>query len=293
MRFIRKGNSITAYRAPDSGGNPGTWIQIGQPQTVIMTTPVWVGFYVNNASGVGLNTCTFSGLSIAPLNKAPVVGIASVAAWPLSPVPLEGTLADDNYPAPVSLTSLWTQRGGPAPVTFGNAARSTTTATLAQPGAYVLRLTADDGGIQSFKDLAFTGYSRPYDIWQAQNYSATGGYGDPNAAQTADSDYDGQLNLLEYAFGTAPQTSGASPVVQGTTTVGADTFLRLTVPKNPAAADVTYTVEATSTLGAPASWSSAGLVIESDTSTQLIVRDHVPVGSGAPRFMRVKVEAVP
>lgn len=293
MRITRRGNSITAYRAPDSGGNPGTWIQIGQPQTVIMTTPIWVGYYVNNSSGVGMNTCTFSGLSILPLNKAPVVDIASVATWPLSPVPLDGSVTDDSQPAPVSLTSLWSKRSGPGGVTFGSATLTDTSATLSQAGAYVLRLTADDGGIQSFKDLAFTGYTKPFEVWQGQNWAAAGGFGAPSAAQSQDADFDGQMNLLEYAFGTAPQTAGGSPVVQDTATVGPDKFLRLTVPKNPNAPDVTFTVEATSTLAAPASWSSAGLVIESDTSTQLIVRDNVPVAPGARRFMRVRVEQVP
>ncbi len=290
MRITRRGNSLTAYRALDSGGSPGTWIQIGQPQTIIMTTPVWVGYYVNNASGVGMNTCTFTGLSIAPVNKAPVVGIASVATWPLSPVPLDGSVTDDSQPAPVSLTSLWSKRGGPGSVTFGNAALSDTTATLGQPGMYVLRLTADDGGAQTFKDLSFMGCTKPFEVWQAQNWSGSGGFHDPNAAQAQDADFDGQLNLLEYAFGTAPRAVNGEPVVQSTATVGPDKFLRLTVPKNPAATDVTYTVQATSTLPTPASWSSNGLIIESNTSTQLIVRDSVPIAPGVQRYMRVRVE---
>ena len=72
IRIIRRGNSITAFHAPDVSGAPGVWAQVGQPQTVIMTTPVLVGFYVDNATGVGLNTVTFSNLSIVPLNTAPV-----------------------------------------------------------------------------------------------------------------------------------------------------------------------------------------------------------------------------
>lgn len=47
-----------------------------------MTTPVLVGFYVNNSSGVGLNTVTFNNLSIVPLNKGPVVDAGTV---PVSP----------------------------------------------------------------------------------------------------------------------------------------------------------------------------------------------------------------
>lgn len=289
IRFIRKGSGITAYRAPDVSGSPGTWVQIGQPQTIIMTTPVWVGFYVNNSTGVGMNTCTFTNLTIAPLNSAPVIGIANAATYPLSPVPLDATLTDDSYPAPVTLTSLWTKVSGPGAVTFGNVTATDTTATLAQAGSYVLRFIASDSSAQTFKDLPFTGYSKPFEVWQAQNWTATGGYSDPNAAQSLDADYDGLANLLEYAFGTAPQVSSSSPLVYDTSSVSSEKYLRISVPKNAAATDVTFAVEATSDITNPLSWSSSDLVTEQDTSTRLIVRDSQPMSSGGQRFMRVKV----
>lgn len=286
LRVVRKGTAVTAFRAPNVSGSPGTWIQVGQPQTIIMTTPVWVGFYVNNASGVGLNTATFSGLTIESLNKAPIVGIASTATYPLSPVPLDGTVTDDSYPTPVSLSTTWSRQIGPASVLFADATQVDTTATLSQPGSYVLRLTANDSSAQSFKDLTFTGYAKAFEVWQAQNWTA---YSDPNAVDTYDADRDGQANLLEYAFGTAPQAPGTSPLVYDTATVSTDKYLRITVPKNASATDVTFTVEATSDLTNPSSWSSAGLVTEQNTSTSLIVRDAQPMSSSGPRFMRVKV----
>lgn len=289
IRFVRKGTSITAYRAPDASGSPGTWIQIGQPQTIIMATPVWVGFYVNNSSGVGMNTCTFSSLSIAPVNKAPVVDIASVATWPLSPVPLDGTITDDGQPTPASLSSLWSQRSGPGSVAFSAATLADTTATLGQAGSYVLRLAANDGGVQSFRDLTFTGYAKAFEAWQAQTWTATGGLSDPNAGQLFDPDFDGQANLLEYAFGTAPLAASASPLVFDAATVSTEKYLRISVPKNTAATDVTFIIEATSDLNNPSSWSSSGLVTEQDIATRLIVRDSQPMSSGPRRFMRVKV----
>jgi hypothetical protein len=66
-----------------------------------------------------------------------------------------------------------------------------------------------------------------------------------------------------------------------------NTFLRLSIPKNPAATDVTFIVEASSGL---VSWSSAGLVIESAPgASPLVVRDSVAVTPGVRRFMRVRV----
>jgi regulation of enolase protein 1 (concanavalin A-like superfamily) len=291
LRLVRQGNRVTGYHAADVSGSPGAWTQLGQPQTIIMPAAVLVGFGVDNNGGTAgvLNACTFSNFSIVPLNRAPTVAFSSMATWPLSPVAIRGTVTDDNFPAPVALSSLWTRVSGPGTVTFGSATTPDTTAVLAQPGAYVLRLTANDSSAQTFKDLSFTGYAKAYEVWQAQNWTATGGYGDPNAAQSLDPDFDGQANLLEYAFGTGPLTAGASPLVFDTATVSTDKFLRISVPKNAVATDVTFTVEATSDIKNDASWSSAGLVIEQDTSTRLIVRDSQPMSSGGPRFMRVKV----
>ncbi len=287
MRFIRKGNSITGYRAADVSGSPGAWIQIGQPQTVIMTTPVWVGFYVNNASGVGLNTCTFSGLSIAPLNKAPIVDTGTLPASIVTPLALNATVTDDNYPAPVSLTTLWTRPSGASAVTFGDSALIDTTATFTAEGAFKFRLFANDGGLQSFDDLLFTGYLTPWSAWQGAQFP--GGSSNPSAAMLLDPDFDGQCNLLEYASGTDPETSAPSNVVQDSVTVSSQKYLRLTVTKNPTATDVTYEVQATSDLTDANSWSSAGLVIEANTSTQLRVRDNVAMSGGVRRFMRVLV----
>ncbi len=288
VRLIRKGNTITAFHAADSGGSPGTWAQLGQSQTVIMPVPVLVGFSVNNASGVGYNTVTFSNLSIVPLNKAPVIGIASVATYPLSPVPLDGTVTDDSFPTPISLTTQWSQHSGPGTLTFGNAALVDTTASVSTGGSYVARLQADDTSAITFRDLTFNAYLNPLQIWQAQNWSPA--LSDPAAEEALDPDFDGQINLLEYAFGTEPDVSTGSPVTYSNAVVNSQTYLRMSVPKNPAAADVTFIVEATSDLANPTGWSSAGLVTETNTSTQLIVRDNVAAGPGVQRFMRIRVE---
>ena len=149
-----------------------------------------------------------------------------------------------------------------------------------------LRLSAEDGSAQTFKDVSFTGYVSNFSQWQSTTFTSSS---DPSAAPDADPDHDGLANLMEYALNTSGSASNANPILNELITNGPSKYLCLTVPKNPAATDVTYIVEATSDLANPLSWSSSGLVTLINTSTTLQVRDGVAVTSGVQRFMRLRV----
>lgn len=103
-------------------------------------------------------------------------------------------------------------------------------------------------------------------------------------------DNDGLANLFEYAVGTNGIIASSNPQIISLAPVSSSQYLRIAIPKNPDATDVTFAVEATGDLANPLSWSSAGLVIEVNNSTTLQVRDNVPAGPGVQRFMRVRVE---
>ncbi len=289
MRLIREGNRITALHAADVSGAPGTWTQLGSPRTIIMTPNVLVGFAVDNAGGTAgvLNTAKFTNLSVVPLNQAPAISIAAPVG-DVSPISLDATVTDDNFPLPVSLTTQWSQLSGPSELLFANAAQADTTAAFTLNGGYIVRLQADDSNIRSFRDLGFNAYTTPFAKWLETTNS---GEGDNSLAEeTADTDNDGLANLLEYAIGTNGTLANSNPQVLTLAPVSSSQYLRLALQKNPAATDVTFTVEATSDLSNPLSWSSAGLIIETNTSTQLVVRDNIPAGPGIQRFMRVRVD---
>ena len=289
MRLIRQGNRVTAFHAADVSGSPGTWTQLGQPQTIIMSTPVLIGFAVDNSGGTAgvLNVCTFTNLSIVPLNTAPAIDLSAVPSIAVGAINLNATVSDDGNPSPPALTTQWSRAAGPGTVNFGNASAVNTTASFTQFGAYTLRLQADDTGVVTFRDKSLTYYDSQFQQWQAQNFA--GDPNDPNAAPDADPDFDGLGNLIEYAFGSSPHAVTAPPWTLDTVTISTDRFLRLTIPKNPAATDVTYEVQATGNILIPANWSSTGLIIEQNTGTTLRVRDSVPMSPGGRRFMRAKV----
>jgi hypothetical protein len=283
LRLIRRGNQVTALHAPNNSGTPGTWIQLGQPQTVFMQATIIAGLYCDNAGGVGLNTATFTRFSVMPLNKAAIVDAGVAPANLTSTLPLSGRVVDDGLPD--VFTTLWTAAVSPGPVTFSNANALATTAMLSTSGAHVLRLWADDGMARSFDDLSFN-YSA-FQAWQHANFA--GGPANPDADPDADPDHDGQNNASEYATGTNPNSAGPNPVVTDFVTIGPDRFLRVSIPKNPAAVDAQFIVDASPEL-LPAAWSTAGIVTETNTASLLRVHDGTPVDSVPRRFMRVRVQ---
>ena len=105
-------------------------------------------------------------------------------------------------------------------------------------------------------------------------------------SDNADPDHDGTVNLLEYAFGLEPliAASGGVPTVDAS-----GTYLTLSAPRNPAATDVTFSVQVNGDLTNAAAWSAAGTTILQNTPTLLEVRDNVPVSGTPQRFIRLQV----
>ncbi|MCB0075679.1 MAG: hypothetical protein KDE20_29695, partial [Caldilineaceae bacterium] len=95
--------------------------------------------------------------NVAPVVTAallPFVYPAEQIMLPTNEIGLYGTVEDQTFATGDDrLTTGWSLLAGPGPVTFDDAAAPRTRATFAQPGVYLLRLTADDGALTAHSDV--------------------------------------------------------------------------------------------------------------------------------------------
>ena len=190
----------------------------------------------------------------------------TIASNNLSATRTDALEAGGSYP-PLTLT-----------VSVSSAAAASVTNTAAVAGGGETN-TANDSASDTTAIASLT----PSQSWRYQYFGTTADSG--NAADAANPSGDGLSNLLKYAL-------GLDPLVPAVTTVTEDVstgYLRLTVPKNPNATDITYAVQVTSDLTNPAAWTTSGTTVEQNTASLLQVQDNTPVGSVPQRFIRLLI----
>jgi len=97
-----------------------------------------------------------------PANMAPIVNAGPDQSVTLpNTVTLSGTASDDGLPAGSTLTTFWSQLGGPGPVTFNDASSLTTGAIFPSPGTYTLRLSGADSHRVGTDDVTVTIIASP------------------------------------------------------------------------------------------------------------------------------------
>ena len=111
----------------------------------------------------------------------------------------------------------------------------------------------------------------------------------------ADNDNDSLNNFLEYALGGNPNNGGQAELPDLGANGGFATFT-FTRPGN--ADDLAYTVEGTTDLATPASWSAANVVLLSsvenlDGTATVVYRSAQPINSTARQYMRLRVTELP
>jgi uncharacterized repeat protein (TIGR01451 family) len=162
----------------------------------------------------------------------------------------------------------------------------TVSVSLTAPASITNTATVSGGGENHFANNTASDPTsiiplEPIQLWRLQWYGTTA---DSGASADIAIAANGMPNLLNYALGLNPLVPTNNPVV-GDIDTG---YLRLTVPRNPSAADISFHVELTGIL-APSSWSTNGITVDTDTPALLRVHANAPVASSAGGFMRLRV----
>jgi hypothetical protein len=129
----------------------------------------------------------------------------------------------------------------------------------------------------------------PLEIWRNSHFGNPSNVG--AGADSASPSGDGVPNLIKYALGLNPLTN-AAPNQLPSARIQPDNgqeYLTMTIVRAAAPADVSYTVEVSSDL--LSGWVSGApdTVILTNTPTELVVRDNVPVPAATARFIRLRV----
>ena len=110
-----------------------------------------------SASDSDLSSASELTVTVQPENHAPTVsaGPDQIVALPAFAL-LNGSAADDGWPAGSSLTETWSVVSGPAAAGIVNPNTTVTAATFSVAGTYILRLTASDGELSNSDELIIT-----------------------------------------------------------------------------------------------------------------------------------------
>lgn len=121
----------------------------------------------------------------------------------------------------------------------------------------------------------------PIQLWRQQWFGVTNNAG--SAADTYISSSDGMPNLLKYALGLNPLVAATNPII-GDIATG---YLRLTVPRNANATDITYLIESTGDMSA--SWNTNAILMDTNTPALLSGHDTNAVPATSRRFIRLQI----
>ena len=206
-----------------------------------------------------------------------------------APAPTAGASAPLAGIVGNATNSLWTQLSGPASAIFTDASSPGTSAVFPAPGIYLLKLAATNANGETSRTLSVTVLAAltNQESWRQTHFNTTANTGD--AADSADPDFDGLSNLLEFATGTLPKTPDGSI---GSLVKNAAT-LEFTYPRSHAAvADgITFAVEWSDVLSG--GWTTSGVsesvIPDSDNGTAQLWKATVPVGNNGARFIRLRV----
>ncbi|WOO39729.1 Ig-like domain-containing protein [Rubellicoccus peritrichatus] len=232
-------------------------------------------------------------------NFAPEVTVADDVSFelPTNMVEISGSYTDDGMPVNETVTTVWTQVGGPAIANIENPNTVATNVNFEIAGTYVFRLTVDDSNKAGFADISVTvsesspGTPGMYGIW-ATNNGLTGA----DAFEAGDPDGDRIANILEFVFNLDPvsRNSTMPMVLEVSHEEGAEDYMKFKFDRVEDLGDATVKVEVSDDMinwySGPSYVLQAMPVSNGDGTVEVEVIDRTPLPASTGRFIRLSVE---
>ncbi|NCC41564.1 MAG: hypothetical protein EOM21_19520, partial [Gammaproteobacteria bacterium] len=162
VTFLAVTVSTLTWAAFMRDGQTTDWTGIAPlaTQTSSVPAPAGLAALFARAEGRDLNLRIDAVMAFTPPtpNQAPTVdaGTDQTVTLPAA-ANLSASVTDDGLPDPPGAVTLsWVKLSGPGTVAFGNANAASTTVTFSVAGVYQLRLTANDGALQTSDTLQVT-----------------------------------------------------------------------------------------------------------------------------------------
>ena len=155
--------------------------------------------------------------------------------------------------------------------------------------ATILITTSDAS--QSPLSLPVTMAITPIGTWRQAHFGSANNSG--NAADTADPDHDGLINIVEYAFSSDPLAASPYPVSYAIT----NDYLTVTFKRpHPAPVDITYLAEVSDDLVAGVWNSGPGYLTQTvtdnlDGTETVTLTDNAAVESKAAHYLRIRISS--
>jgi len=248
-----------------------------------------IGVFLTSHNNSALGEATFDQLSENALGLAPIVDAGDDATLTLGESwQAGGSVSDDGLPQPATLTSTWQQQSG------ANFDPNAVDPVPPAVGEYTLRRIGDDGLNRSFADTQLTVISQ----WTAWQIATFGNANAAEAALDANPDGDALNNLLEYAFGSAPDDATDTALPSFRLTEDANqTYFELQYRRlNSEHHGIHYTPQTTTDLNT--TWQSSSAHItevgspqdNGDGTSTVTLRLPSTVDEAVRQFLRVTIE---
>ena len=281
VRLTRAGNTFTALQSADGV----TWTQVGAPVTITMGASAHMGLAVNSHLDGTLCQAWFDEVSTTPASLPPPAPAGLAASAGDARVELA-------WSATAGATGYTVQRADSASGPYSTLASGLGATTYADEigltngSTYFYTVSAANafGTGEASAPVSARPLS-PAMSWRREHF------GDPAAtgpaAELADPDADGLVNLLEYALAADPLVgdSSALPALSRQADHLVLSFQRIADPA------LHYLVEATGDLAASpwpeTIWDSTG---EDNVAGPVSVTDPVAITAASRRFLRLRVE---